>query len=69
MPRRRGDWSVGRTRHVRLYLNEHEHALLRQAAALADLPLSQFSVEAVVEAARKLVLENQKATKATKGGK
>jgi uncharacterized protein (DUF1778 family) len=55
MPEKKERWSVGRTRHVRVYLTEEEHAVLRMAAAAADLPLSQFSVQAIVEAARKLV--------------
>jgi uncharacterized protein (DUF1778 family) len=55
MPRKERGWSVGRTRHVRVYLTEEEHAILRAAAAAADRPLSRFSVEAILEAARKLV--------------
>ena len=43
---------MGRTRHVRVYLTEEEHSILRAAAALADLPLSQFAVQAIVDAAR-----------------
>jgi uncharacterized protein (DUF1778 family) len=46
---------VGRTRHVRVYLTEEEHSVLRAAAALADLPLSQYAVRAIVDAARAAV--------------
>jgi uncharacterized protein (DUF1778 family) len=45
-------WMNGRTRHVRVYLTEEEHALLRTAAAQADQSLSRFSVEAIVQAAK-----------------
>jgi hypothetical protein len=45
-------WLEGRTRHVRVYLTEEEHALVRQAAALADKSVSRFSIEAILEVAR-----------------
>ncbi len=48
-------WMEGRTRPVRVHLTEEEHAIVRAAAAIADLSVSRFSVEAVVAAARKLV--------------
>jgi hypothetical protein len=48
-------WLDGRTRHVRVYLTAEEHALVRQAAALADRSVSRFSIEAIVESARKRV--------------
>jgi hypothetical protein len=47
-----GPWLEGRTRHVRVYLTEDEHALVRAAAAKADKSVSRFSVEAIVTAAR-----------------
>ncbi len=47
-------WLEGRTRHVRFYVTEEEHALLRIAAAQADRSVSRFAVEAAVAAARKL---------------
>jgi hypothetical protein len=47
-----GPWMEGRTRHVRVYLTEDEHALVRAAAAKVDKSVSRFSVEAIVEAAR-----------------
>ena len=50
-------WMEGRTRHVRVYLTEDEHALLRQAAAIADLSASRFSIEAIVSAARQTIAE------------
>src|SRR5262245_5074303 len=53
MPQRKEGWMVGRTRHVRVYLTEEEHALLRAAAALADQSLARFSVEAIVETAKR----------------
>jgi uncharacterized protein (DUF1778 family) len=46
-------WLEGRTRHVRVYLTEEEHALVRQVAALADKSVSRFSIESIMEAARK----------------
>jgi uncharacterized protein (DUF1778 family) len=52
MPEKKGGWMVGRTRHVRVYLTEEEHAVVRRAAAAADKSVSRFSVEAIVEAAR-----------------
>ena len=48
-------WMEGRTRPVRVYLTEAEHAIVRQAAAQADKSVSRFSIEAIVEAARKRV--------------
>ena len=47
-------WMEGRTRHVRVYLTEEEHALARAAAALADRSVSRFAVEAIVEQAKRL---------------
>jgi uncharacterized protein (DUF1778 family) len=49
-----GNWMEGRTRHVRVYLTEDEHAIVRAAAALADLSVSRFSVEAIVQVAREV---------------
>jgi hypothetical protein len=46
-------WMVGRDRPVRVYLTEEEHAAVRQAAALADKSVSRFSIEAIVEVARR----------------
>jgi uncharacterized protein (DUF1778 family) len=46
-------WMQGRTRHVRVYLTEEEHALVRSAAALADRSVSRFAVEAIVEEAKR----------------
>jgi hypothetical protein len=48
----------GRTRHVRVYLTEDEHALVRAAAARADASVSRFSVQAIVEAAKRTVAES-----------
>jgi uncharacterized protein (DUF1778 family) len=48
-------WLEGRTRHVRVYLTDAEHALVRQAAALADRSVSRFSIEAIMEVARRAV--------------
>jgi hypothetical protein len=45
-------WLEGRTRHVRVYLTEEEHALVRQAAAAVDRSVSRFSIEAIMAAAR-----------------
>ena len=45
-------WMKGRTRPVRVYLTEDEHAIVRQAAALADKSVSRFSIESIVDAAR-----------------
>lgn len=56
-------WLEGRTRHVRVYLTDVEHAIVRQAAALADKSVSRFSIEAVVEAATEFVKK-----RAPKGG-
>lgn len=44
-------WMEGRTRHVRVYLTAEEHAVLRQAAALADKSVSRYAIEAIVTAA------------------
>jgi uncharacterized protein (DUF1778 family) len=44
-------------------LTEEEHAVLREAAAAADRPLSQFSVEAIMEVARKVVASKSKRKK------
>jgi uncharacterized protein (DUF1778 family) len=63
MPKKREDWTMGRTRHVRVYLTEDEHALLRIAAAKVDRSLARFSVEAIVEAAKKLASEEDKPKK------
>jgi uncharacterized protein (DUF1778 family) len=61
--KRKRVWSVGRTRHVRVYLTEAEHARVRAAAAIADRSVSRFSVEAIVAAAEKLLAEGQQAKK------
>jgi uncharacterized protein (DUF1778 family) len=53
MPQDDAGWLEGRTRPVRVYLTEEEHALVRQAAALADLSVSRFSIEAIVAASRR----------------
>lgn len=45
-------WMEGRTRHVRVYLTEDEHALVRAAAARADKSVSRFSIEAILAAAQ-----------------
>lgn len=45
-------WMEGRTRHVRVYLTEEEHAILRAAAATADKSLARYSVEAIIKAAK-----------------
>jgi hypothetical protein len=50
-------WLTGRDRHVRVYLTEDEHALVRSAAAKADQSVSRFSIEAIVEAARQKIGE------------
>jgi hypothetical protein len=50
-------WLEGRSRPVRVYLTEEEHALVRAAAARADKSVSRFSVESIVDAAEKLVGE------------
>jgi uncharacterized protein (DUF1778 family) len=52
-------WMEGRDRPVRVYLTEEEHALVRQAAALADKSVSRFSIEAIVGAARAQVGSTQ----------
>jgi uncharacterized protein (DUF1778 family) len=68
--RKKRGWMVGRTRHVRVYLTEAEHARVRAAAALADRSVSRFSVEAIVEAAEKrLGAEAAPAPKPKKRGK
>jgi uncharacterized protein (DUF1778 family) len=56
MAAKKGGWLVGRTRHVRVYLTEEEHAVVRRAAAAADKSVSRFSVDAIVEAARNVGL-------------
>jgi uncharacterized protein (DUF1778 family) len=66
MAGRKEGWMVGRTRHVRVYLTEAEHATVRAAAAIADRSVSRFSVEAIVAAAEKLLAEG---TPPKKGGK
>ena len=47
-------WMEGRDRPVRVYLTEDEHAQVRAAAAAVDKSVSRFSVEAIVEAARRV---------------
>lgn len=41
-----------RKRAVRVYLSDEEHALMRQAAAKQDKSYAEFSVDAIVAAAR-----------------
>ena len=62
-------WTAGRTRPVRVFLTEEEHAVVRQAAALADRSVSRFSVEAIVEAARRAVAAPPAARKKGDGKK
>jgi uncharacterized protein (DUF1778 family) len=47
-------WMEGRTRPVRVYLTEEEHALVRSAAALADRSVSRFAVESIVQEAKRI---------------
>jgi hypothetical protein len=53
MASKKGEWLVGRTRHVRVYLTEEEHAVVRRVAAAADKSVSRYSVEAILEIARR----------------
>lgn len=53
MPLRDKEGLEGRNRFVRVALTEDEHALVRTAAALADLSISQFAIRAIVETAQK----------------
>jgi uncharacterized protein (DUF1778 family) len=57
MPKGEGEerWLEGRTRHVRVYLTDKEHAMVRAAAAKADRSVSRFSIEAIIETARRVV--------------
>jgi uncharacterized protein (DUF1778 family) len=48
-------WMEGRTRAVRVFLTDEEHAIVRAAAAKADRSVSRFSVEAIVRAAQETV--------------
>lgn len=48
-------WTEGRDRHVRVYLTEDEHALVRAAAAKVDRSVSRFAVEAIVAAAEVVI--------------
>jgi uncharacterized protein (DUF1778 family) len=59
MPQDDAGWLEGRTRSVRVYLTEEEHAIVRQAAALADRSVSRFSIEAIVEVARRHLGDGQ----------
>jgi uncharacterized protein (DUF1778 family) len=62
-------WMTGRTRPVRVFLTEEEHALVRQAAALADRSVSRFSIEQIVEGARRLLGQTQEQPAPKKKGK
>src|SRR5262249_38305624 len=55
MPLRESGGTEGRTRHVRVYLTEEEHALVRAAAAKVDKSLARFAIDAIVEVANKVV--------------
>ena len=48
-------WSKDRTRHVRVDLTPEEHVLARTAAAILDMPLSQFAAKAIAEMARQML--------------
>jgi uncharacterized protein (DUF1778 family) len=68
--KKKDGWLVGRTRHVRVYLTEEEHARVRAAAAMTDRSVSRFSVEAIVAEADKRIAEGttQPAPKSKKRG-
>jgi uncharacterized protein (DUF1778 family) len=48
-------WMEGRTRPVRVFLTDEEHAIVRAAAAKMDLSISRFAIEAVVARALRVV--------------
>jgi uncharacterized protein (DUF1778 family) len=56
-----------RTRPVRVYLTEEEHALARQAAAKTDKSVSRFAIDATIAEARRVMGEAEKAKRSGKG--